>query len=276
MSENITTSFYKSEIFKNIVKDFYSKDSEIRKYSFNLYCEYYHKPKIIQEIENITKSENPFETFILEEYEKFLSPQKISKITIFCIKSNKLDFFTYLVENYPLEVVIDSDFNYEIKYRTSNIYFKIRPQNLKEIDNIDFIKVIQKFHPNFFENYVGDLRSYFVDNFFYENRCDIVEYLLDEFKFLEEELRKGLPYSMSYMQFTPKMLDCFQILIRKYPYFFDDFYEGTIRVISLDILKIFRLMGLLRKVNFSKSFYHITMQSPDIKQFFKDCEYEFR
>lgn len=273
MSEVITTSFYKSTLFRVLFRGFSSEDSEIRHSNRNIYFEILQKPKNICQTKTITESDDPLETFILEENKSFLFEKKISDITIFCISSDNLNLFTYLIKNYPLEVVLDDSFIMRLRTGFGGLPFRTIPTIFGKIINVDFFEVILEVYPNFFNDNYIHIEDLFIDNFFHENRCDIIEYLTS--KLPEEKIQKMLIYKTSYLYFREKCLDCFQILIRKFPNFFNVFQKNSIICVSFELLKIFRFLGLLNKIN-TNSLYKMGRElTPDIEQFFKDCKHEF-
>lgn len=268
MEEIITTSFYKTEDFKNIINGILEKKTKTS--SIEKYRNILEKPKNICEIDTIIKSENPMESFIFEETKSFLSARKIGDITSFCISNNNLELFTYLIKEYPSELVLNYDFDSGLFCAIRLVLFDRKIMILDLVNkSLEFLKVIFEVYPNF---YNMGFEEFFNRSFFERNRCDITDFVLS--KLPEKQVLDIFSKKYCYPVFNTKTLDCFQLLINKFPEILSKFEHRSIKCNCFEILKIFRLHGCLSKINV-EFFKKHTLMTPDIEEFFEACKFEF-
>lgn len=267
--ETLTTSFYKSELFKEIIIGLSRTSSkDVRGDYKNIYKNILERPKIICEVETITQSEDPSKTFIFEESRSFLEARKIGIIMEFCICNNNSELFTHLVKNYPSELVLNPNFDFGVLRFVMNSFFD-RHILIFEIKNIEFLELIFKFYPGIHN--IGTIEL-FRRNFFERHRCDIIELLTSIFT--EEQILESIGYIPCSKVFTTSTLDCLQILLKKFPEILSKLDNKAVLCECFEILKIFRFYGCLNKINL-KYFEKNVEMTEDIQEFLRDCKHEF-
>lgn len=242
----ITTSYYKTQEFKNLLKNLGlgRRDSQgetlKKREEFDDACLNLTRYKDLKIFKNV----DPCQCFIDNEDKYLIDYRDIRTIVEKCIYKNELKLFTYLISNYPTKIFIypGIELNLDWSYQGDMDdwkYFDI----FSDIDSVEFIKSMEN---NIRKDFRKRLREFidiiFKNNLKWEN-CDVIQHFVDNYN-----LKDILSFIGNYLENLFKNEDILMIIMKKFPNFFDNFEDWSLYVEDDEMIDIFVNYNALAKI----------------------------